>query len=148
MAAVFDDQGPAFDLLRAFKNGKYYLAKSLASNLVVQWYQLQWPVPDVIVPVPSTLSRWAQRGCNPRALLAKDLGKILNCPVSNALKRTSYQLDAPKFRLRSNIFLGDKTILLVDDICRTGRTLQSAAEALHTAAPDHIYGITVSRSMN
>jgi len=147
MAAAFDDQGPAFDLLREFKNGKYYLAKSLASSLVLQWYALDWPFPDCIVPVPSTFSRWFQRGCNPRALLAKELGKLLRCSVSYALKRTSYQTDAPQFRLRSSTALGDRTVLLVDDLYVTGRTLRSAAETLRGASPQRIYGLTFSRAM-
>ena len=104
---------------------------------------------DVIVPVPMHFFKQAKRGYNQVDHIANGIGKASGLPVLNALKMTrqrktqtalsqSQRLENAKslFALRKNLNLNDKGVLLVDDICTTGATLGSAAQALTNACPD------------
>ncbi|MEK7178292.1 MAG: double zinc ribbon domain-containing protein, partial [Patescibacteria group bacterium] len=44
----------------------------------------------VLVPIPLTLKRKMSRGFNQSELLAEEIGKFLNCPVINLLKRKKF----------------------------------------------------------
>ena len=44
----------------------------------------------VLVPIPLTLKRKMNRGFNQSELLAEEIGKFLNCPVINLLKRKKF----------------------------------------------------------
>ena len=61
----------------------------MAAFLVAQLDRLGWPMPDAIIPVPLSFGRWLERGYNQSALLADEMGALLQCPVWNALKRKS-----------------------------------------------------------
>ncbi len=43
-----------------------YLAKGAGAYLAVQLMNLEWPMPDVIVPVPLTLVHCISRGLQPK----------------------------------------------------------------------------------
>jgi competence protein ComFC len=144
-ASAFDTIGPPHDLVRHLKNGKHYLAHGLAGFLALQWTRLNWPQPDLIVPVAGSFSRWIQRGYNPRALLAKELSTLLNTSFLHALRRCSYQTDTPRFKVRRGVELQDLTILLVDDVFASGETIDAAAQALLSSYPAKVYGLTVCK---
>jgi predicted amidophosphoribosyltransferase len=40
-----------------------------------------------------------------------------------------------------------RTVLLVDDVCTTGATLQACSEALTAAGAQAVYGITLARTI-
>lgn len=148
VSAAFDEQGAARALLYSLKRGNAYLAKGAAAYMAWQWGRLEWPLPDAIVPIPTSLSRWLQQGYNPRALLAQELGKILGVPVLKLIKRVSAQTEAPLFeRCTKNIFQ-EKKLLLVDDVWIYGRTMNAGAEALLDYGPAKIYGLTFCRGMD
>lgn len=156
-AAVFDYAGPAATLVQRLKYGGLpYLAKDLGAYLVAQHCRLEWPLPDLIVPVPISTTRWLSRGYNQSLLLAKSMGEILGIPVEDVLVRRSgdfsqaalrreerVELPKERFRLKLKHDIRDKTILLVDDVLTTGTTLQRCGEILQGGAPSEIYGLTV-----
>ncbi len=125
----------------------------------------------VLVPIPLTLRRKSTRGFNQSELLAEEIGKFLNCPVINLLKRkksASPQAEisdwqkrkeniSGAFILNSNIptlspklliyeinSLDSLKVILVDDVATSGATLEEAAGVLKSAGVKEIYGLVVA----
>lgn len=161
IAAAFDYIGPAADLVKEMKYGnRPYLAKGAAAYMAAQFYRLDWPTPDYIIPVPLPLTRWIQRGYNQSHLLAESLSKFLNRPLLNGLHRICgdfsqaglsreqrMALSPSSFRFTKKVNLEDKCLLLVDDVMTTGSTLRCCAEILLEECPKSIYGLTVCRAI-
>lgn len=162
VAAAFDYIGPGASLIRHLKySGKPYLAKGCAAYLAAQFLELDWPMPDVIIPVPITFTHWFERGYNQSRLLADHLGEILNKPVQEAIKRKSgeysqaglskkqrLQLGSSQFSIKKDQQLQDKCLLLIDDVMTTGSTMRKCAEVLLQDCPASIYGLTVCCAIN
>ena len=114
---------------------------------------------NVIIPVPLHTSRHKERGYNQCELLAKPLGKLLNLPVNtNTLQRTqktksqmtlgaSERRDnvANAFSCRNNQLVG-ANVLLIDDVCTTGSTLDSCAVALKETGVKSVWGLTLAKA--
>ena len=70
VAAAFEYAGPAASLIRTLKyRNRPYLAKSAAAFLAAQFARLDWPMPDLLVPVPMPWLRKVARGYNQAELL-------------------------------------------------------------------------------
>lgn len=161
MASAFDYDGPAVSLITHLKyGGQVYLAEGAGAFLAAQFMRLEWPFPDVIVPMPISSLRRIERGYNQSQLIAEALAKILNRPIINALHRhmgdfsqaglnhhQRMQLTSKGFALKESIKLHDKTVLLIDDVMTTGSSLRCCAEALQGAYPQSIYALTVCRAI-
>lgn len=138
MAAVFDYSGPVSALLSGLADKKQpYLAKGAGAFLVMQWANLPWEKPDVIVPVTRSIRHSIRHGYDPNNLLAQEVGRLLQLPLATALSYDEYE--TPPFRLKSK--LEDKTVLMVAD---KTTLLPLAAEALTEAYPRHIFGLALS----
>lgn len=158
-ASVFDNEEVAMSLVKHLKYANQpYLAQGMAAFLFVQFERLQWPIPDALVPVPLSFTNWLQRGYNQSALLAKEMGRLLDRPVWNVLKYQSgifysapFALDNERFsqdkqfRRNKNYSLQEKVLLLIDDVIISGLTLQRCAEALRADNPAALYALTFSR---
>jgi ComF family protein len=110
---------------------------------------------DAVVPVPLHPSRQRSRGFNQAADLAQHLG----LPVCHALRRTratATQADLPAARRHDNVReafastraaegLTGNTVVLVDDVCTTGATLESCARALGQAGVASVRALTAAR---
>lgn len=159
-AAAFEYIGPAAALIKSLKYGNQpYLAKGAGAFLVAQFINLNWPLPDAIIPVPMSWTHWLERGYNQSELLANAMGELLNIPVYNVLGRKSGDysqaglsldqrktLDGKSIYLKENHKLGDKTLLLIDDVYTSGTTMAKCAEILMEGCPIHIYGLTFCRA--
>lgn len=162
MGAAFDYMGPAATIVKQMKYGdRPYLAKGAGAYLVAQLIRLDWPIPDLIIPVPLTRMHWWERGFNQAALLAKEVGEGLNCPVKEVLRRSSgdfsqaglnpeqrRQLNSTSFSLIEGITIRDCCVLLIDDVMTTGSTLQQCAEVLVEGFPASIYALTVCKAID
>jgi ComF family protein len=113
---------------------------------------------DVIVPVPPHRRRLWIRRYNQSALLANELGKLLNRPVStNALQRTRptpSQGDMPSAKARRRNVRGafkavtglhDRTVLLIDDVLTTGATVDACSRTLKRAGAARVFVLTLAR---
>jgi len=114
---------------------------------------------NVIVPVPLHTSRRKERGYNQCELLAKPLGKFLNLPVNaktlQRTQKTKSQMTLGAFDRRKNVAnafkcynnqLANLNVLLIDDVCTTGSTLDSCAVALKETGVKSVWGITLAKA--
>lgn len=148
-------------LRRAIHRFKYYGATALAdplAQLLVE-YQTENQLPaDVIVPVPLHADREAERGYNQAALLAQALGARLELPtVDTALVRvraTAPQVTLDSLERRSNVTgafrarqatVAGRRVLLIDDVCTTGATMDACAKALKAEGAQCVWGLALAR---
>ncbi len=138
-----------------YENGRV-LAGPLAALLVAAWPRVGSPA-DLIVPVPLHRSRQRERGYNQSALLAHALGQAVGLPVDEkALVRsraTRQQVGLGRAERAQNVAgafacLGNRTgqrIVLIDDVCTTGSTLEACAEALRNAGAISVWAFALAR---
>lgn len=140
-AALFAE--PLRSAIHHFKyENRQALARPLASLLHECWQRQPFPA-DVLVPVPLHERRLRERGYNQAALLARELGRELSLPVvEEAVRRereTRPQVGLTAAERRQNVAdafhcsngaLRGCRVLLIDDVCTTGATLEACAIAL------------------
>lgn len=118
---------------------------------------------DYIVPIPLHWWRYANRGYNQAVEMAKAMSHELNIPYRPLLMRrkfTKFQYLFSRderhmnvkdvFALRkgaANVLPGAR-ILLIDDLCTTGVTLQAAANTLQQLKPSQIIGAVCARAIS
>ena len=141
---------------------KYQNHKAIGSTLaqiLSSSYRKYGIAADVIIPVPLHKSRFKERGYNQCELLARPLGEMLGLPVNThslrRVKRTKTQMTLAQSERHQNVRgafdctgcdLADLTILLIDDVCTTGSTLDSCATALKASAVTAVWGLTLVRA--
>jgi competence protein ComFC len=150
-------------LRKAIQRLKYHrdvaVGEILSRPMLACLKNLGWSF-DMIVPVPVSLARLAERGYNQVSLLARPIALGLERPYYYlALKKereTRSQVGLPAKERQVNVqgaFGADrkvvkgKTVLVIDDIATTGSTLEECARALVKAGADQVYGFTLARSM-
>lgn len=110
-AYVFDPESPARHLgLEA--------SDALAGFAILQWIQLDWPMPDVIVPMSDAKA------------IAFDFAKLLDLPFVQALSKECEYLDEK---------LEDNQIVLLFDVSSSFSQLEKAVSALKNSFPSKIY---------
>jgi len=116
---------------------------------------------EILVPVPLHPRRLKERGYNQSSLLAKELGKLTNFGVVEdclvRIKEASPQVRAANVEERrknvANAFvcrndkLSGKQIILIDDVCTSGATLESCAIALKNKGALSVWGLTLAREI-
>lgn len=141
---------------------KYRHAWQLADPLGewMAWYWKEHPLPaDVVVPVPLHPSRLRQRGYNQAALLAWALSRRIGLPLdADALCRvraTASQMRLKAADRRHNVEgafhcptdrMKGRRVLLVDDVCTTGATLEACADALREGGAREVRALTLART--
>ena len=143
---------------------KYSHVKALVDPFaeLLYTYLLAHPLQGaILVPVPLHRDRLKARGYNQSALVARKLGIYMNFPVSedcliriknsipqvqtmNGEERTRNVADA--FNCRDGRLQG-KYVILVDDVCTTGSTLDACAVALKKSGVSSVWGITIAREI-
>ncbi len=152
-------------LRQAIHQFKYEDLRSLAGplgKLMAEGWAILAPQDldiDAIVPVPLHPKRQRQRGYNQAALLARELGVCLERPVVEGVlirtRPTAPQVELNVQERRANVrdaflctgstFSGLR-VLLVDDVCTSGSTLESASSALREAGASSVWAYTLARA--
>jgi len=115
---------------------------------------------DVLIPVPLHKSRLRERGYNQSSLLCRGLGGLCGIPVDEKSlvrsRRTVSQTECDREGRMSNVHgafecsgdvLKGKNVVLVDDVCTTGATLQACAAALKAEGVITVRGLTFARDL-
>ncbi len=142
---------------------KYRNLKALSSPLALLLadYLKETPIPaDALVPVPLHPKRIRERGYNQSSLLARELGRLALLPVVEGSlvrrRNTPAQARAGSVEERrrnvSGVFfcdgqLRERSVLLIDDVCTTGATLESCAIALKEAGATSVWGLVLAREI-
>lgn len=147
---------------KAIHELKYYNVRALSNCLAEFLYtylQTNKIDGDTIIPVPLHKDRLRQRGYNQSALLARKLGKLAGISVtedrlvrikdSKPQARTKTGGERRKnvtgaFLCNSDELKGSR-IILIDDVCTTGATLEACAETLKNAGVISVWGLTIAR---
>jgi ComF family protein len=155
-------QEPLRSYIHALKyGGNKRIAQPLGS-LLAQAYKRTGLVADVIVPVPLHTERQQQRGYNQAQLLAEvcsaELGLPLHTSLLTRVRATASQTGLPMSERLQNVagafFLNQKSnvralskcnVLLIDDVCTTGATLEACARPLFGAGANAVWGLVLAR---
>ena len=130
-------------------------------QLLGQYVESQPVAVDVLVPVPLHSRRLRERGYNQSALLAAEVGKRNGLPVVTdslvRLRHTKAQVKTAGAEERQrnlagafgcrNAKLAGRRVLVVDDVCTTGATLNSCATALRAAGAASVWGLALAREV-
>lgn len=114
---------------------------------------------DIITFVPSDKQAFKKRGYNQSEFLAKAIGKFLNVPVKEFIKKsraTKDQIGLDKearwhnlngsFKVHNNKLIENKIILLVDDVITTGATAYYCAKELKISGAKEVIVLTAAKS--
>jgi ComF family protein len=120
------------------------------------------PLPgEALVCVPLHPRRLRERGYNQSSLLARELSRRIGLPVIEdcliRVKQAQPQVRAVDVEERrrnvANAFvcrdekISGKQIILIDDVCTSGATLESCAEALKNKGATSVWGLTLAREI-
>jgi len=158
-STAFFESGSLREVIHQFKyNNLYVLGKSLASMLAT-CYTINQMKADIIVPVPLHKSRLKDRGYNQSVILAKELARLLHLPVEDKtlirFRKTQSQMSLNAKDRQKNVtnafscrtdLLTAKSVLLIDDVCTTGATLDACASALKAKGAITVNALTVARA--
>jgi ComF family protein len=141
--------------------GQRRLAQPLGM-LMAQAFQHYRMHVDSIVPLPLHAQRQQKRGYNQATLLARSCAAHLKVPCLEniiirqrdtrpqvGLKARERQANVKEaFALATNIQtqgLATSTILLIDDVCTTGATLEACAAPLYASGVRAVWGLVLAR---
>jgi ComF family protein len=153
-------EGPLREAIHCFKyDYMRELAEPLA-GLLIDFLQKGGIGCDVILPVPLHRRRLRERGYNQAAVLAERLGQEVGIPLEcEALYRnrhTASQTGLSSGERTSNVAgafscvdarLAGARVLLIDDVCTTGATLEACSIALKASGVSKVWALTVARAI-
>jgi predicted amidophosphoribosyltransferase len=143
--------GVARDLIHAIKFRSLLPAASRAAELIAS--EAPPPLLDSpLVPVPPDPIRVAWRGFDPAQLLAEELARRTNAPLSTCLRRRHHRRQVGRTRrerLAAEIDIRavappPSTAILVDDVATTGATLTACALALRSAGSTRVGAVVLA----
>lgn len=147
------------DSVFAFKNmGRAEYAEFYGQEI------LHWLAPvirsmkaDTLIPIPLHVSKERKRGYNQATLLAKEISKGCDIPVREDILKRTRKTGAQKkmdhatrqnnmkkafHMVQNDVKL--KTVILVDDVFTTGKTLEEAAAELKRGGVNKVYFVALA----
>jgi competence protein ComFC len=142
-------------ILKIKHEGCYDIINELMEK-VFEKIELTLPGDTVITYVPMYKKREKERGFNQARLIAEKIGKKTGKPVAGLLEKAK---DGPsqtslesqeRFENVRNVFIAKsigtqpQSVLLVDDICSTGSTLNECRKALENSGVKNVLAFTLA----
>ncbi len=150
--------GAVREAVHALKYRGVRAAAGTLAGLMTEYLQHNPVSADAVIPAPLHSRRLRSRGYNQSALLAREIGKVLNLPAREDLlvriMNGRPQVEAQSREERRNNVAGSfacesdtsgLTVLLIDDVATTGSTLSECALALKAAGTLKVYALTLAR---
>ena len=140
-----------------FKYAGNLNAGRLLRDLMAEYFRLHpntFEGIDYIIPVPSHPNKLTQRGFNAPSFLLDQKGLPLNLTAVTKTKTTDTQAGLHQQERFKNLYrafaanseeVEDKRILIFDDVCTTGRTLEEMAITLKRAGADRVDALVLAR---
>lgn len=153
-------EGPLRRAVHALKyQGLRASAVPLGRLMRAHWQRDPLPA-DAIVPVPLHRRRLRERGYNQAALLARAFASEIGLPVyENWLvrtKATASQVELDAVERKKNVggafqcpncdVVSGRQVLLIDDVCTTGATLEACSLTLRQAGAKSVWAFTLGRA--
>jgi ComF family protein len=170
LLAIYDYSDPI--IIKVIKTLKYRFVADIAQNLAfsirkyVSWLnsEKKFNILDedpIIIPLPLHYRRLNWRGFNQAELIANFLAVGIQSDIKTDLlirtseSRPQADIEEKEERLKNlkkNTFkitdkneVRDRTIILVDDVCTTGATLNECARVLKEAGAKKVIGFVIAR---
>lgn len=148
LVALSDYQWPISNLLSRLKfSNQMICAEALARLFVAKAITPSLDLPDIIIPVPLSSSRFAKRLYNQASLIAKIIGNQIDVNVDNKLlrrvKNTLPQTHLTALQRRKNLKnafslacpINSKHIVIFDDVLTTGSTVNGICRLIKQNYP-------------
>ena len=163
LRAFSEYKEPLRSVIHAFKyRGNSLLGESLGT-LLAETYLRHHMQADLIVPVPLHAERLQQRGYNQAQILAASCARQLYLPISTTLlvrtRTATTQVKSGAQERRSNLqgafkyhahattqLLRNRKIIIIDDVCTTGATLETCAQLLFAAGCKEVWGLVLAHT--
>lgn len=150
------------DAVHALKYRNFRALSQPMGELMADYLRRSHIPGDVLVPIPLHHRRLRERGYNQSELLARELSKTVSLPVlDNVLRRVKnsspqaratsvaerYQNVKGAFVCENNGRIAGKAVIVIDDVCTSGATLEACAEVLKIAGAVSVWGLTFAREV-
>ena len=164
MNACITEEGPLRSCIHALKyDGVVRLAEPLGT-LLAQTYLNYGMHADMLISVPLHSERYKQRGYNHAQLLARVCASTIGVPLQDDVlvrfRATNAQVGLNAYDRRQNVagafsvavenataHLYGRRIIIVDDVCTTGATLDACAATLFQAGASSVWGLVLAGSV-
>jgi ComF family protein len=149
-------------LRQAIHRFKYERLAGLAEpfgEMLADYWRAELLTADWLIPVPLHPSRERDRGYNQSELLARQLARRVNVPISSkGLRRTratAVQMTLNAAQRRENVAgafecveprARGARVMVIDDVGTTGATLDACAQAVLKAGAASVMGLTLART--
>lgn len=159
---TFTQDGPVQQLVHAVKYlGCYDLGVALGAELgrAVSMF-VEFDGVDCVVPVPLHAARRRERGYNQAEAIARGIageraldlldGAVVRARHTRSQTRLGAELRVANVRQAfrtDGVDVADRSVLLCDDVCTTGATLNVCAEALLAAGARRVTAATVAKDI-
>ena len=156
--SLWENQGLIDQIFREIKfKGRYHIIEELVER-VFEKTTINPPPGTIITYVPMFKRKEKERGFNQAELIARKLGRLLCLErsvmgllerVRDTLPQRGLGLQASQENIRSafkycNSFVPEN-VLLIDDICATGATIQECSKVLKKKGVKNVWAFTISR---
>jgi ComF family protein len=164
LRVAYNYKDPLRTCIRSLKyHGNTRIASPLGS-LLAKTYQDSNIHADIIIPVPLSRKRLQERGYNQAQLLAQACAQATGVPLNTSLlqrrRETQAQAQLRGHERHSNVAaafccsspiatksLEKRRVVIVDDVCTTGATLEACATPLFAAGASEVWGLVLARPL-